>query len=99
MPPLRAKPVRRKINSSKAVSENGYAPSRPEPDRASRAFFASPIASSQAPIKMGFKAGTTVTLENALAMMMVKSANDMAAVIAEGVSGSIEKFADEMNKN
>ena len=59
----------------------------------------SPIAASQAPSKMGFKAGTTVTLENALAMMMVKSANDMAAVIAEGVSGSIEKFSDEMNKN
>jgi D-alanyl-D-alanine carboxypeptidase len=59
----------------------------------------SPIAASQAPSKMGFPAGTTVTLENALAMMMVKSANDMAAVIAEGVSGSIEKFADEMNKN
>ncbi len=59
----------------------------------------SPIAASQAPTKMGFSAGTTVTLENALAMMMVKSANDMAAVIAEGVSGSIENFADEMNKN
>jgi D-alanyl-D-alanine carboxypeptidase len=59
----------------------------------------SPIAASQAPSKMGFKPGTTVTLENALAMMMVKSANDMAAVIAEGVSGSIESFADEMNKN
>jgi D-alanyl-D-alanine carboxypeptidase len=59
----------------------------------------SPIAASQAPSKMGFKTGTTVTLENALAMMMVKSANDMAAVIAEGVSGSIEKFADEMNRN
>lgn len=59
----------------------------------------SPIAASQAPSKMGFRAGTTVTLENALAMMMVKSANDMAAVIAEGVGGSIENFADEMNKN
>jgi D-alanyl-D-alanine carboxypeptidase len=58
----------------------------------------SPIAASQAPTKMGFKAGTSVTLENALAMMMVKSANDMAAVIAEGISGSIENFADEMNR-
>jgi D-alanyl-D-alanine carboxypeptidase len=48
---------------------------------------------------MGFRPGTTVTLENALAMMMVKSANDMAAVIAEGVSGSIEKFAEDMNRN
>ena len=28
---------------------------------------------------------------------MVKSANDIAVVLAEGVSGSIEKFADEMN--
>jgi D-alanyl-D-alanine carboxypeptidase len=37
----------------------------------------SPVAASQAPTKMGFKAGTTVTLENALAMMMVKSANDL----------------------
>src|SRR5215207_3296506 len=59
----------------------------------------SPIAASQAPSKMGFRPGTTVTLENALAMVMVKSANDMAAVVAEGVSGSIEKFADEMNRN
>jgi D-alanyl-D-alanine carboxypeptidase len=46
---------------------------------------------------MGFKAGTQVTVDNALKMMMVKSANDMAVVLAEGVGGSIEKFADEMN--
>jgi D-alanyl-D-alanine carboxypeptidase len=46
---------------------------------------------------MGFKAGTQVTLDNALKMLMVKSANDIAVVIAEGVSGSIEKFSDEMN--
>jgi D-alanyl-D-alanine carboxypeptidase len=58
----------------------------------------SPVAASQAPTKMGFKAGTTVTLENALAMMMVRSANDMAVVIAEGMAGSVEKFADEMNR-
>ena len=30
-------------------------------------------------------------------MLMVKSANDMAVVLAEGVSGSVENFADEMN--
>ena len=40
---------------------------------------------------------TTVTVDNALKMLMVKSANDMAVVLAEGVSGSIEKFADDMN--
>jgi D-alanyl-D-alanine carboxypeptidase len=52
---------------------------------------------AQAPSKMGFGAGTTVTVDNALKMLMVKSANDMAVVLAEGVSGSIEKFADDMN--
>ena len=46
---------------------------------------------------MGFKTGTTVTVDNALKMLMVKSANDIAVVLAEGVSGSIEKFADDMN--
>ena len=57
----------------------------------------SPNAVAQAPSKMGFPAGTTVTVDNALKMLMVKSANDMAVVLAEGVSGSIEKFADDMN--
>ena len=57
----------------------------------------SPNAVAQAPSKMGFAAGTQVTVDNALKMMMVKSANDMAVVLAEGVSGSIEKFADDMN--
>ena len=47
-----------------------------------------------APVKMGFPAGTLVTVDNALKMLMVKSANDMAVVLAEGVSGSIENFAD-----
>jgi D-alanyl-D-alanine carboxypeptidase len=50
----------------------------------------SPVAAAQAPSKMGFGIGTQVTLDNALKMLMVKSANDMAVVIAEGVSGSVE---------
>lgn len=58
----------------------------------------SPIAASQAPSKMGFKPGTQVTVDNALKMMMVKSANDIAVVIAEGVGGSIDGFSDQMNK-
>ena len=49
------------------------------------------------PSKMGFRPGTQVTLDNALKMLMVKSPNDVAVVVAEGVSGSIEAFADEMN--
>jgi D-alanyl-D-alanine carboxypeptidase len=61
-------------------------------------FTVSSNASAQEPAKMGFPIGTQVTVDNAIKMMMVKSANDMAVVLAEGVSGSIEKFADEMNE-
>ena len=52
---------------------------------------------AQAPVKMGFGSGTQVTVDNALKMLMVKSANDIAVVLAEGVAGSIENFADLMN--
>lgn len=60
-------------------------------------FTVSPIAAAQQPSKMGFKPGIQLTVDNALKMMMVKSANDMAVVLAEGVSGSIERFSDDMN--
>src|SRR5437667_12779159 len=56
-------------------------------------------AAAQAPVKMGFPTGTVVTAANALNMLMVKSANDMAVVLAEGVAGSIENFADQMNRH
>ena len=49
------------------------------------------------PTKMGFRPGTEVTLDNALKMLMVKSPNDVAVMVAEGVSGSVEAFADDMN--
>jgi len=58
----------------------------------------SPVAASQSPSKMGFRPGMQVTVENALAMMMVKSANDMAVVLAEGVGGSIDGFSAMMNQ-
>jgi len=58
----------------------------------------SPRACREAPSKMGFRPGSEVTLQNALVMLMVKSANDIAVAIAEGVSGSVEAFADEMNR-
>jgi D-alanyl-D-alanine carboxypeptidase len=60
-------------------------------------FKVSQNAAAQQPAKMGFPAGTEVTVDNALKMLMVKSANDIAVVLAEGVSGSIENFAAEMN--
>lgn len=55
-------------------------------------------AARMAPSKMGFKPGSEVTLDNALKMIMVKSANDVSVTIAEGVAGSVETFADEMNR-
>jgi D-alanyl-D-alanine carboxypeptidase len=58
----------------------------------------SPVAASQSPSKMGFRPGTQVTVENALYMMLVRSANDMAVVLAEGVGGSIDGFSEQMNQ-
>ena len=58
----------------------------------------SPVAASQSPSKMGLRPGTQVTVDNALKMMMVKSANDMAVVLAEGVGGSIDEFSAKMNQ-
>ncbi|MBT1514544.1 D-alanyl-D-alanine carboxypeptidase [Bradyrhizobium sp. SRL28] len=58
----------------------------------------SPVAASESPSKMGFPPGTQVTVDNALKMMMVKSANDMAVVLAEGVGGSVDRFSGMMNQ-
>ena len=57
-----------------------------------------PRAASVPPSKIGVKPGQEVTLDNALKIMLVKSANDMAVVIAEGVGGTVEDFADLMNR-
>ena len=54
-------------------------------------------AAAQPPSKMGFKPGTMLTLDNALKMMMVKSANDIAVAVAETVGGSVPGFAERMN--
>jgi D-alanyl-D-alanine carboxypeptidase len=57
----------------------------------------SPVAASQSPSKMGFRPGIQLTVDNAMKMMLVKSANDMAVVLAEGLDGSIDAFSVEMN--
>ncbi len=49
------------------------------------------------PSKMGFKPGTQIRLDNALKIMLVKSANDVAATIAENIGGSIDGFSVLMN--
>lgn len=54
-------------------------------------------AAAEPPSKMGFKPGSIVTLDNALKMMLVKSANDIAMAVGENVGGSQEAFAERMN--
>ncbi|CAO4163776.1 D-alanyl-D-alanine carboxypeptidase family protein [Methylorubrum extorquens] len=58
----------------------------------------SPAAAAEPPSKMGFKPGTQITLDNALKIIMVKSANDVSWAIGEGLGGSVEGFADMMNE-
>jgi D-alanyl-D-alanine carboxypeptidase len=58
---------------------------------------ASARAAAQKPSKIGIRPGQEITLENALKVMMVRSANDVAVVIAEAIGGSIEGFSRMMN--
>ncbi len=41
---------------------------------------------NQPPSKMGFKVGTVMTVDNALKMLLVKSANDIAVALSEAVA-------------
>ncbi len=52
---------------------------------------------AQQPAKMGFKVGTIVNVDNALKMMLVKSANDIAMALAETIGGSESGFVAMMN--
>src|SRR6476620_3238180 len=54
-------------------------------------------AAAEPPAKMGFKPGSIMTLDNALKMMLVKSANDIAMAVGENVGGSEEAFVARMN--
>ena len=54
-------------------------------------------AASEPPSKMGFKPGQVMRLDNALKMMLVKSANDIAMAIGENIGGSQAGFAARMN--
>ncbi len=54
-------------------------------------------AAKEPPSKMGYKPGSQMTLDNALKMLIVKSANDVAMAIAESVAGSESAFARRMN--
>ena len=46
----------------------------------------------------GIKEGDQMTLNQALHLLLINSANDAAVVIAEGIAGSVEAFAEMMNE-
>jgi D-alanyl-D-alanine carboxypeptidase len=52
---------------------------------------------AQAPTKLGVPPGTSLRLEDALRVMMVKSANDVAVGIAEAIGGNEASFVAAMN--
>ena len=54
-------------------------------------------AANEAPSKMGYPVGTVLSLDNAIKIIMVKSANDIATSIGESLAGSEEAFATRMN--
>jgi D-alanyl-D-alanine carboxypeptidase (penicillin-binding protein 5/6) len=49
-------------------------------------------------VKLGISEGDTMTMEQALHALLMKSANDVAILIAEHIGGSVEGFAQIMNE-
>ena len=58
----------------------------------------SKFASQQIPSKIGVKPGQTIRVEDAILALVTKSANDVAVVIAENISGSQPAFARRMTE-
>ncbi|VAW20611.1 D-alanyl-D-alanine carboxypeptidase [hydrothermal vent metagenome] len=54
-------------------------------------------AAKMPPSRSGLPVDTALTMRDALNLLIVKSANDIAIAIAETVSGSVENFVKEMN--
>jgi D-alanyl-D-alanine carboxypeptidase len=55
-------------------------------------------AQSQPPMKLGLHVGATLTVDQALKSVIIKSANDVAVVLAEAISGSQAEFSALMNR-
>jgi D-alanyl-D-alanine carboxypeptidase len=52
---------------------------------------------AQAPSKLGLPVGGEITVDTALKVLIVKSANDVAVMLAEGVGGDLGSFIGQMN--
>jgi D-alanyl-D-alanine carboxypeptidase len=57
----------------------------------------SEIASLQGPTKVGLPPGASLTVESALHALIIRSANDVAVMLAEAIAGSHEAFVEQMN--
>jgi D-alanyl-D-alanine carboxypeptidase len=61
-------------------------------------FRVSARAASMAPSKLGLRAGSTITVDEAIKALVTKSANDAAATIAENLGGTESNFAARMTR-
>ncbi len=55
-------------------------------------------AANRSPSRLGLKAGQTIKVETAIEALIIKSANDCATVLAEGLGYSEAKFAEKMTE-
>ncbi len=58
----------------------------------------SKYATSQQPSKLNIKVNESITVDQAIDALIIKSANDVAVAIAEKISGNENKFVKKMNK-
>ncbi|MDZ4841606.1 MAG: D-alanyl-D-alanine carboxypeptidase family protein [Hyphomicrobium aestuarii] len=61
-------------------------------------FIVSPHANAQPKMRVGLGAGKLITVNEALAGLIIHSANDLAVALAEAVSGSEDEFVADMNE-
>lgn len=60
-------------------------------------FRVSKLASAQMPSKLNLKPGSYIRAIDCVKALLVKSANDVAVVVAEGLMGSVSEFCKQMN--
>ena len=58
----------------------------------------STVATSRSPSKLYLEAGTYISVEDAVMALIIKSANDVATVLSEHISGTEREFAKLMTK-
>jgi len=58
----------------------------------------SKYAAARPPSKLGLRAGQTIAVQDAIRALAVKSANDVASVVAEAIEGSESAFAKRMTR-